>query len=69
MLENEINKFNLIKKTKFLPKKINLTKTGKKKSEATLVILKRRQFHGKRIKRMLEDEIVKKKSLKKEKKN
>jgi hypothetical protein len=29
-VEDEINKFNLIKKTNFFLKKINLTKTGKK---------------------------------------
>jgi hypothetical protein len=40
MFKDEINKFNLIKKTKFLLRKPNLTETGKKKLETTLVILK-----------------------------
>jgi hypothetical protein len=54
MVEDEINKFNLIKKTNFFLKTINLTKTGKKKPEVTLVILKRKTISWKANKNNVE---------------
>jgi hypothetical protein len=54
MVDDEINKFNLIKKTNFFLKTINLTKTGKKKLEVTLVILKRKTISWKANKNNVE---------------
>jgi hypothetical protein len=60
MLKDEINEFNLIKKIKFLLKKLNLR--SKKKTWGNPFYLKKKdKSHRKRIKRMLEDEIAKKK--------
>jgi hypothetical protein len=64
-LDDKINKFILIKKY-FFKKKLNLTKT-RKKMRQPLLFKKKDKSYRKKIKGMLEDEIVKKKSLKKEK--
>jgi len=67
-LNDEIKKFNLIKKTRLLLKKLNLTKTEKKTQGNPCYFIKKDKSHRKRIKTMLDDEIAKKKkSLKKEK--
>ena len=62
MMDDKINKFNLIKKITFL-KKLDIKKT-KNKPETTFVILKR-QINF--IKRMLKDKIRKKTYKKKSK--
>jgi hypothetical protein len=67
-LNDEIKKINLIKKTRLLLKKLNLTKTEKKTQGNPCYFIKKDKSHRKRIKTMLDDEIAKKKSLKKKKK-
>ena len=67
-MNDEIKKINLIKKTRLLLKKLNLTKTEKKTQGNPCYFIKKDKSHRKRIKTMLDDEIAKKKkSLKKEK--
>jgi hypothetical protein len=68
-LNDEIKKINLIKKTRLLLKKLNLTKTEKKTQGNPCYFIKKDKSHRKRIKTMLDYEIAKKKKkLKKGKK-
>ena len=52
---------NLIKKTKFFLKKLNLKKTKKKKLEVTFVVFKTTKKFNRQQKQILDDEIEKKK--------